>query len=423
MEKTSTHKLVPGMILARDVKDQTGRLLAPSGQEVTEKLIRIFKIWGVGDIHVQASDDPDASVEAEPVSDEILRKAEEIAEYRFQFNDLNDPFVAELFRISVMKKARQLMAGSGETPAGENPAGPPEGRKPSAPLKSRKIDVDNLIHKTLRLGTIPDIYYKTIAAINNPEASLDDIAGIVSNDTTLSAKVLQLVNSSFYSLRQKVDTLTWALALIGTNQLMTIVSGVSAVSLFKNIPSQMINMVSFWEHSIACGTTARLLSSYFPRQVEAERFFVAGLLHDIGRLILVQNLPGHYFEILEQVRQEEIFLFTAEEARFGADHSVIGAALAHHWNLPDGLVNMIKHHHYPAREASNVEAATVNLADIIVNALEIGNSGESFVPVIEPDICEKLSLDREILRSVVNEIDLQLADIFEIIYGTTESAD
>lgn len=423
MEKTSTHKLVPGMILARDVKDQNGRLLAPSGQEVTEKLIRIFKIWGVTDIHVQASDDPDASVEAEPVSDEILRKAEEIAEYRFQFNDLNDPFVAELFRISVMKKARQLMAGAGEHPAGENPAGPPDGRKSPAPLKSRKIDVDNLIHKTLRLGTIPDIYYKTIAAINNPEASLDDIAGIVSNDTTLSAKVLQLVNSSFYSLRQKVDTLTWALALIGTNQLMTIVSGVSAVSLFKNIPSQMINMVSFWEHSIACGTAARLLSSYFPRQMEAERFFVAGLLHDIGRLILVQNLPGHYFEILEQVRREEIFLFTAEEQRFGADHSVIGAALAHHWNLPEGLVNMIRHHHYPAREDSHVEAATVNLADIIVNALEIGNSGETFVPVIEPDICEKLSLDREILRSVVNEIDLQLADIFEIIYGTAESAD
>jgi HD-like signal output (HDOD) protein len=131
-------------------------------------------------------------------------------------------------------------------------------QKPSHAGK-KKINVDYLIEKTLRLETIPDIYYKIIAAINDPETSLDDIAQIVSKDITLSAKVLQLVNSSFYSLRQKVDTLTWALALIGTNQLINIVSGVSAVSFFKNIPSQLMDMASFWEHSIACGTTARLL--------------------------------------------------------------------------------------------------------------------------------------------------------------------
>lgn len=422
MEKTSPHKLVPGMILARDVKDTAGRLLAPSGQKVNDKLIRIFKIWGVGDVHVRLPDDasgsrPDADTY---VPEELRQKAEDVVRYRFQFNDLNDPFVAGLFQLSVDRKARRLFNNPSAEAGHKHLQDRPDSRRKPVRSRPQKVNVESLIHRTLRLGTLPDIYYKTISAINNPDASLDDIAGIVSKDTTLSAKVLQLVNSSFYSLRQKVDTLTWALALIGTNQLMTIVSGVSAVSLFKNIPSRLINMASFWEHSIACGTAARLVSSYFPQRIEAERFFVAGLLHDIGRLILVQNLPEQYFQIFRQVKCEELFLFTAEEEVFGSDHSRIGAALARHWNLPDRLVNMIQYHHFPATQNSFFEAAIVNLADIIVNALEIGNSGEFFVPVMEPEVSENLNLDPEILHSMAHEIDFQLADIFEIIYGRIE---
>lgn len=425
MEKITPHNLAEGMILAMDVKDQNGRLLAPSGQEVTEKLIRIFKIWGVGELRVRSPEGGDTAPESEPfVPDEIRSKAEEFVSYRFQYNDFNDPFVYELFRISADRRARRMLSRPEDTGPEEMAAFHGESKKASDSRPSggrrKKIDIENLILKTLRLGTLPDIYYKTIAAINNPEASLDDIARIVSNDTTLSAKVLQLVNSSFYSLRQKVDTLTWALALIGTNQLMTIVSGVSAVSLFRNIPSRLINMASFWEHSIACGTAARLLASYYPQKTEAERFFVAGLLHDIGRLILVQNLPDQYHDIFQRVRQEEMFLFTAEEEKFGSDHSYVGAQLAVHWNLPERLINMIRYHHFPSQESSFAEPAIVNLADILVNALEIGNSGEFFVPVIEPDVCRKLNLDREMLQWVVNEIDMQLTDIFEIIYGTSE---
>jgi HD-like signal output (HDOD) protein len=422
MEKTSTHKLVPGMILAQDVKDPAGRLLAPCGQKVTEKLIRIFKIWGVGDIAVRLPEDAKGTETGQEayIPDEIRQQARELVSYRFQFNDLNEPFVSELFNISVERKARRIFNSPGTGPGEKHRQNHITPEKNTSAPKPRPVNVENLIYRTMRLGTLPDIYYKTISAINNPETSLDDIAGIVSKDTTLSAKVLQLVNSSFYSLRQKVDTLTWALALIGTNQLMTIVSGVSAVSLFKNIPSRLINMASFWEHSIACGTAARLLSGYFPQAMEAERFFVAGLLHDIGRLILVQNLPEQYFQIFRHVRREELFLFTAEEEVFGADHSHIGAALARHWNLPERLAAMIGYHHFPAKQASFVEAAIINLADIIVNALEIGNSGEFFVPVIEPEVCQRLNLDKDILQSIASETDLQLADIFEIIYGIVE---
>ena len=421
MDLVNVSNLSSGMTLARDVKDQYGRLLAPVAQETTPKLIRIFKIWGIGEVWINESDIQGSTiVTPAPIPEKILRQADEIVRYRFQYNDLNDPFVNELFRISCFKKAGQILKAP-EKKHIENELNPGGNllAKPSKDGK-KKINVDHLIEKTLRLETIPDIYYKIIAAINNPETSLDDIAQIVSKDITLSAKVLQLVNSSFYSLRQKVDTLTWALALIGTNQLMNIVSGVSAVSLFKNIPSQLLNMASFWEHSIACGTTARLLAGHFNKRADAERFFVAGLLHDIGRLILARNLPLACVNLFQRARKEEIFLFVAEADKFGMDHSHIGAKMAIHWNLPETLVDMIKDHHLPGKEKVFFETAIINLSDIIVNALEIGNSGEFFVPIIEPRVCHELELKKDILQPVIHQLENQLEDIFQIIYGKPE---
>ncbi len=421
MNLINISNLTTDMTFARDVKDQYGRLLASTGQAATPKIIRIFKIWGIGEVWINEFGSQVSAIEMQShPPEDILQKAEEIMRHRFQYNDLNDPFVDELFRISCIRKAHTLF----KNPEDKHPKNyfEPENdsrQKPSHAGK-KKINVDYLIEKTLRLETIPDIYYKIIAAINNPETSLDGIAQIVSKDISLSAKVLQLVNSSFYSLRQKVDTLTWALALIGTNQLINIVSGVSAVSLFKNIPSQFMNMASFWEHSIACGTTARLLAGYFNRRVDAERFFVAGLLHDIGRLILVRNLPDACLELFQRARKEEIFLFVAEADKFGMDHSHIGAKMAFHWNLPETLVDMIKGHHFPGMEKAFFETSIINLADIIVNALEIGNSGEFFVPVIEPKVCKELDLQRGILQPVINQLENQLEDIFQIIYGKPE---
>jgi putative nucleotidyltransferase with HDIG domain len=417
MNLISTNNLIPGMILAQDVKDQYGHLLASSSQAATSKLIRIFKIWGIGEVWVDESGSHGSIIKMQNhLPEDILQKAEEIVRYRFQYNDLTIPFVDKLFQICCLRKAHQLF-NTPEDKQSKNYFTPEYNLMKKYPGSVRKkINVDHLIEKTLRLETIPDIYYKIIAAINDPETSLDDIAQIVSKDITLSAKVLQLVNSSFYSLRQKVDTLTWALALIGTNQLINIVSGVSAVSFFKNIPSQLMDMASFWEHSIACGTTARLLGGYFNRRVDAERFFVAGLLHDIGRLILLQNLPGACLELFQRARKENIFLFIAEAQKFGMDHSHIGAKMAFHWNLPETLVDMIKGHHFPEKVKYSFEASIINLADIIVNALEIGNSGEFFVPVIEPRICEELDLHTDILNPMINQIDNQIEDIFKIIY-------
>jgi putative nucleotidyltransferase with HDIG domain len=421
MNLINTNNLTPGMILAQDVKDQYGHLLASSSQAATSKLIRIFKIWGIGEVWINESDSHGSIIKMQNhLPEDILQKAEEMVRYRFQYNDLTVPFVDKLFQICYLRKAHRLF----DTPEEKQPknyftAENNLMQKPSG-AGNKKINVDHLIEKTLRLETLPDIYYRIIAAINNPEASLDDIAQIVSKDITLSAKVLQLVNSSFYSLRQKVDTLTWALALIGTNQLINIVSGVSAVSFFKNIPSQLMNMASFWEHSIACGTTARLLGGYFNRRVDAERFFVAGLLHDIGRLILLQNLPSACLELFQRAKKENIFLVIAETEKFGMDHSHIGAKMAFHWNLPEMLVDMIKGHHFPEKVTYSFEASIIKLADIIVNALEIGNSGESFIPVIESSIYEELDLHADILQPMINQLDNQLEDIFKIIYGYPE---
>ncbi|MGM0453362.1 MAG: HDOD domain-containing protein [Thermodesulfobacteriota bacterium] len=413
---------IPNVFQTPDVKAHLARLFVPSPVAVNppetygelQDADMMYTDW------TDMPEDEEPAVEKEQeVPEKIRRQADEITRHRFQYNDLNHPFVHDLFQISSAKKAQQLL----KQPESLRPErffkddfGMP-GAKGLPGGGETEIDIDRLLERALRTETIPDVYYKIVSAVNDPDVSLDEIAGIVDKDITLSAMILQAVNSSFYSLRQKIDTLTWALALIGTDQLMTLVSGITAVSYFKKIPAKILDMASFWQHSIACGVAARLLSCYFSEKMDAERFFVAGLFHDIGRLILVQNMPGRYLDILHKARQEEVFLFTVEENHFGADHAQIGAEFARQWNLPESLAGMIKNHHFPSRGDRFFEKAVINLADIIVNALGIGSSGEIFVPLVETEVCEELQIDRPLLNTMVTEIEKQVMETFHIIYG------
>ncbi|HMB32099.1 MAG TPA: HDOD domain-containing protein, partial [Desulfohalobiaceae bacterium] len=364
-------------------------------------------------------EDEDHIQEIQPeIPKEVYDQAESYLKEKFRLNNLDDPFVQELFRVSLIHKAQELQAPKTDDNSAQNQSteadkkGFKRYRK-----KTKEITVNNLVNDRLRLGTLPDIYYRVIEAIHDPNRSIADISDIVGKDPALSAKVLQLVNSSFYSLLQEVDTLTRSLALIGTNQLMTIVTGVSVVSIFKNISSRLLNMRLFWEHSVACGIVARLLANYLPGVVNSERYFVAGLLHDLGRLIMVQTIPEEYSVIFDQSDKQNQNLSQLEEHKFGFDHAQVGAFLAEKWNLPLSLEKMIRYHHQPAEQSQNLDPMIVYMANLIVTGLDIGSSGEFYVPVLQTGIWEQLQLSQSILEPLVVQLDHQLKDTMNLIYG------
>jgi len=199
--------------------------------------------------------------------------------------------------------------------------------------------------------------------------------------------------------------------------LMTIVTGVSVVSIFKNISSRLLNMRLFWEHSVACGIVARLLANYLPGVVNSERYFVAGLLHDLGRLIMVQTIPEEYSVIFDQSDKQNQNLSQLEEHKFGFDHAQVGAFLAEKWNLPLSLEKMIRYHHQPAEQSQNLDPMIVYMANLIVTGLDIGSSGEFYVPVLQTGIWEQLQLSQSILEPLVVQLDHQLKDTMNLIYG------
>jgi HD-like signal output (HDOD) protein len=187
------------------------------------------------------------------------------------------------------------------------------------------------------------------------------------------------------------------------------------LKVFKKIPSRLIDMRSFWEHSIACGIAARIIAGYKNIQ-NTERLFVAGLLHDIGRLVLYSTIPIHARTALVNARSTHTLLHEAEHSLMGFDHTEIGECLLKKWRLPVSLENMVKYHHVPQESKDPLEPAIIHLADIISNALETGSSGERLVPPLDPEAWQCIDVSPNVLAFTIAQMDHQITETMHFIF-------
>jgi HD-like signal output (HDOD) protein len=236
----------------------------------------------------------------------------------------------------------------------------------------------------------------------------------IEKDPDLTARLLRLANSSFYGYSSRLGTVAEAISLIGIQQVQDLIVASSIIEQFTGVSDEFVSMESFWRHSLACGVGARLLAME-KRLPKADKFFVAGLLHDVGRLVLFSQAPKAAQAVFELYRKERMLLREAEVRVLGFDHQQIAAALLEHWKYPAILVQAVAYHHQPtASELARVEAAVVHLSDYLVNAMQLGSSGERFVPPLNPKAWELLGLQTEVLRSVVTGVDEQIEAVQEI---------
>jgi HD-like signal output (HDOD) protein len=267
-----------------------------------------------------------------------------------------------------------------------------------------------LLRGYVEISSLPMVHVKLEEAINDPKKSMSDVARIIREDPGLTARLLRIVNSAFYSFPQRVETISQAVTIIGTQQLGALALATSVMRMFKGIPTDLVNMDSFWRHSISCGLAARLLATY-RREGNAERFFVAGMLHDIGRLIMYGKLPELSRDTLLEAKSRRMLLHQVEMEKLGFSHAAVGGALIDTWRLPATLEEVVTHHHDPRNSTRfPVEAAIVHLADIIAHALEIGNSGESHVPPLENEAWERLGLQPSVLEVIVDQLERQFQE-------------
>ena len=272
------------------------------------------------------------------------------------------------------------------------------------------------------LGAYAPVIEEIEAALESPECSLVTVAEAIGKEPDLTARLLKLGNSSFYGFSSRLTTVNEAISLIGIQQVQDLIQVSSIIEQFAGVSADLVSMESFWRHSLACGLGARSLAME-RRLPKPDKFFVAGLLHDVGRLVLFSQAPDAAQRVFEVYYKDRVLLREAELRVLGYDHAQIGEALLRHWQYPAPLVQAIACHHRPiASDAASFEAAIVHLSDHLVNAMQIGSSGERHVPPLQMKAWETLRLSTDVLPGVMRAIEEQLGAVQDTFFKSPREA-
>lgn len=408
MGTVHTDKIKPGMVLAQEVRDISGRLLLAKGKQIQPEHLRIFKIWGVTDVNIMGVNGSEAKSETNTDPDEIA-KTEEMTKLAFQHVDLEHPVFKELFKLSVAYRCQHGYSNAfGQLEFSEYEL------DDTAQPKKKKHILSKLVKKNIKLPEIPSIVFELNEVIANPLSSADNIAHVVNKSPSLTALLLKIVNSSFYGLPSKIDKISLAVTMIGTREISGLALGISILSIFKNIPKEILDMYSFLKHSLATGIIARILAAQ-KNLPQTEQMFVSGLLHDLGRLVLYIYFPKESCHVLSCAGKSQNLLYEEETKHLGCDHAYVSKELIGQWKLPLILENNIFYHHNPSASPQSDQALIVHLADIIVNALGIGTSGERFVPPLDQKAWEKFDLSPSCFDMVIRQATHQFNSLESIL--------
>ena len=278
---------------------------------------------------------------------------------------------------------------------------------------------EDLVKGVVKLISLPEIYIRVSQALEDENHNAKQLGDIIGHDPALTARILRIVNSAYYSLANQVELVSRAVSVIGEDDLRNLVLATSAVDTSKRIPNQLVDIDLFWRHSVHTGIVARLLSQYC-NILHGERLFVAGMLHDIGKLVLYFKEPELSQQVLLKAADTDGQLYNAEKEIIGFTHADVGAALIDAWKLSDTLKEVIAYHHTPLNAKEyRIETAIVHIANCIVNAIgpdtEIDEHLLDDYPSFEPKTLDITGLKLDILPEVMDKAWEQAAEVLDII--------
>ncbi len=257
------------------------------------------------------------------------------------------------------------------------------------------IGLSLLVEEVDKLVSLPDIYYRLEEVIVDPSSTTDSIAVLLRSDPDLCARMLRTANSAFYSFPTKIDTIERAVSTIGLRQIRELVLVTSVVKAFEGFPSGQVNMASFWEHSIAVGIMAREIGQQAGIP-SASGFYIPGLLHDLGRLVMYLKLPGLMHDLLSQRENSGRAMYLLELEMLSYSHADIGGRLLEFWKIPQSIWEPVTTHHNPVAAGEFVlTACAIHIADAWINANRIGSSGGRFELGIDSEVLELIGVDMD----------------------------
>lgn len=282
-----------------------------------------------------------------------------------------------------------------------------------------KAKIAELVKGAGELVTLPDVFVRINQLVEDPDSTTADIAKAVSQDPAFTVRLLRIANSPFYGFSSTIETVSRAVTLIGTSQVRNLALSTSVARTFAGLPNELVSMENFWHHSLYCALIARILARRMG--MDAEALFTAGLLHDIGELVIFNRLPEQAKEALLLVLDsaDELPVYQAERQTLGFDHAAVGGELARQWRLPPMLTECIAYHHDIQRaQLCPQETALVHIANILALMAEVDTLELNDVAPIDPLAWKVTALvAEEVIAPTVREAQQEIAEAEKLFLG------
>jgi len=266
-------------------------------------------------------------------------------------------------------------------------------------------DFENLIQRSCDLPTLPSVASKVVALVSEPGTTAEELNKAIMTDQSLAARVLKLANSSFYGCLRSVSTLTQAIMIIGFNTIKNIVLAASMKETYKRFG---LTEKMLYEHSVGVAIASQIIARECKIK-NVEEAFLVGLFHDIGKVIINNNMPDQYQKVMEKVYNKNCSFSKAEQELLGFTHSMVGALVVKKWKLSSEVENVIRYHNMISRLNNDDPyllqlTAVVNLADATCYKIGIGTKKPLSIDLARFKSAGILGLDVERLSFIEAEV-------------------
>jgi HD-like signal output (HDOD) protein len=242
----------------------------------------------------------------------------------------------------------------------------------AANVKSKKDKTERTLAGIRQLPSIPKVLFEVTRILNNPAASPNELAALISKDQGLTTRLLAIANSPLYGIKRKVSSIEFAVLILGFQEIKDIVTALSLVDSFSIQNDTNFNPMEFWIHSMVVGTAAKSISQNLGHQFGGDAF-VAGILHDLGIMVIYKFLHPQFKEIISISNSKDLPIIVAETEVLGITHQEVGKFLAEKWSLPLPLCESLNFHHSPSLAHESREmTAIVHLCDYMTQKFHIG---------------------------------------------------
>ena len=283
--------------------------------------------------------------------------------------------------------------------------------------------LNELVVKAEDIPSLSPLFNQIDSALRDPQSNAQSIADLISKDISISAKILRVVNSPIFGLRERIHSISRAVAILGTKEVSRIVMAISVVNAFEDEKYKHVDFNNFWLHSIAVSVAAKAIAKKAPKGLlkDPELVFIGGLIHDIGKLVLWTAFPQQHNDIVKYASDKGCSMHQAEMELLSMDHQSVGALVAENWRLPESLQLLIKYHNTP-QDIDNQDPyfpliSVIHIADLIVKAMDIGWSGDELVPRLYPPSADILKLSMDDLEEITQDLTIEAFKLSKLIFN------